>query len=442
MIATALAFAAAAALVLLAGGLPWRLPWLAAPGARTPRAFAAGALALHVLLGAMTMARLPWSALGVTLVVLSVWLALGAAVRFETVVFPRPRLAAGVALAIVVAALLAVAVWRGRATTPDFVYHWGFKAERFLLDGGFDPDFFAGPSLWRTHPDYPTLVPKLYALPGLLAGGFDPRAALLWTPAWLALLALAAQRALARAGADGFATAAGAALVATVPAAFALGDLALGAADWLPALALVLALPALTAARPIAADTAELAAAAGLAAAAKIEGLPLAAILVLLHVARAGRWESPRSRLGRLLPAALPALAAAVAWFAIASRHHLFLASNTGAWDWSRGRELWPAFFQVLARPPWHGAPYLLAALPLLVARRDTRRGALAIALQLGVYLAIYYTGPLDTRFYVLSSLPRLLLHLIPALIVLATLAWSTPRDLERAPGSGRIAVA
>ena len=73
------------------------------------------------------------------------------------------------------------------AHTPDFVYHWGLKAARWVVAGGIDEGFLSRPGAWRMHPDYPQLVTELSALPGLLSGAFDERAALLQAAAvaWL-----------------------------------------------------------------------------------------------------------------------------------------------------------------------------------------------------------------------------------------------------------------
>lgn len=77
----------------------------------------------------------------------------------------------------------------------------------------------------------------------------------------------------------------------------------------------------------------------------------------------------------------------------------------------------------------WHGLPWLLPVLlPLLALRRATRPLGLVAGGQALVYLSIYLTSGLEARFYVLSSLPRLLFHLMPAALVgLALLLFADP---------------
>jgi len=63
-------------------------------------------------------------------------------------------------------------------------------------------------------------------------------------------------------------------------------------------------------------------------------------------------------------------------------------------------------------------------AKPLLFLRRDTRLAGTVVALQLAGYLLRYFTASFDFRFSVLSSFPRLIFHVLPAVaIALAAVA-------------------
>jgi hypothetical protein len=82
-----------------------------------------------------------------------------------------------------------------------------------------------------------------------------------------------------------------------------------------------------------------------------------------------------------------------------------------------------------MLRPEWHFASLVLLLLPLLFVRRETRLVGAVIALQLAGYLLRYFTASFDFRFSVLSSFPRLIIHVLPALVVaLAAVAAAWPK--------------
>ena len=348
----------------------------------------------------------------------------------------------GLALAAAAVAAFAWAVTTRRVAIPDFVYHWGLKGERYHRAGGIDFAFLADPLPLTEHPDYPNLLPSLYAATAHLRGFFDEISMLLWSVLFLLLLALFARNALARGGARGGWLEAGAALVVLVTGMFAVGyDLA-GGGDLVIALALLAALPALLEPGERVNDhrlgDLRVAVAAALAAATKIEGVVLAAVLLAarLWAARGGEPGS-RGRSGRwlrrlpwlLVPPALVILP----WLAAAIHYRLFGEANPGGPDMARLAALVPATFEALATREWHGFAWLMLLLPWPLAVRRTRTAAAALAVQGGFYLAVYLGAPVDTRFYVLSSLPRLLVHLLPALLVLLVLltAPAAPRRRE-----------
>jgi hypothetical protein len=251
----------------------------------------------------------------------------------------------------------------------------------------------------------------------------------------------------------------GVAAVAAASAMFGIGYRLAGGGDWNLAVALAVALPPLVA--PAAreggggsrgaalADDLRLGFAAAFAAGAKLEGLPLAAIVIGLWLARA-IGERVRARrmdrrrlagplLAAVLPAALPAVLVAAPWLAAVHRYGLLSPSHPGALDPARTAAVLPAVAEALGAREWHGFGWLLVALvpALLVARRGRWIG-LACALQLAFYLWVYLASPLEPRFYVLSSLPRLLFHLVPAALIGAVAAlgygWSGKLPVSASP--------
>ena len=84
---------------------------------------------------------------------------------------------------------------------------------------------------------------------------------------------------------------------------------------------------------------------------------------------------------------------------------------------------------EAFASPEWAGLPWLLLLVPALLALRRTRAAAAVLLLQGGFYAWVFLTSPVDTRFLVLSSLPRLLFHLVPPLLVLLAVALFAERE-------------
>ncbi len=434
--------------------------------ARAAPAIVAGALAFYLALSLLTWLGVPWTrwtlagALAI-LFALARWAsakrgdsrgtARGEAGEAETAKLGWGDAAAG---ALVVAfALFAVTLW---VTTPDFVYHWGFKAERFALAGAIDLRFLARP--WNggpgIHPDYPNLLPSLDAATAIFAGRFDPGALMLWSAVWFTAILAALRDALRAAGVERWTAQAAIAAVAAVMATFALGNSLAGGADWLLALALAVAVPALCGAADDAADL-QVGIAAAFAAASKIEGVPLAVFLVAVHLARrslpmlpmqptpaalAGGGAAaltPRA-LGRAaLVSGLPPAAAIVPWAIEAARHGLFQAGNSGPFDWARRGEIWRGVRDVASSAPLHGLPWGLALLPLLALSRRTRPLAAVVAAQALFFAWAYLASSIDPWLYVLSNGSRLAFQLLPAVLVGAVLATEPAIELS-APTAAR----
>jgi hypothetical protein len=427
-----------AALLVLLGT---RLPGLSAPSDGSLHRLVTGALAgmvlFHLLATLLDLTGLGWSAakLGIGLAIL-----LGLSFRFgpRTPAVERRRLPSDLGwgdetalLAIVVFALLALTLW---VTTPDFILHWGLKGHRYFLARGVDYAYLARSWGWAIHPDYPQLLPELYAASALAAGRFDPSALMLWSVFFFALL-LAAAREVLR-GAEPFVRQAGMALLAVVLAAFALRHQMAGGADWMPALALVAAIPAFSR-PPDAAGDLQIGVAAAFASASKVEGVMLAGLLILAQLARrpaAGRWIGAAGRLLRL--GTLPALVV-LPWWLQVRRYHLFTVLSAGGLTWGRAKVVGPAVLDALNSPGWHGFAWALLLLPLLALRRATRPLAFVAGGQLAFYLWIYLVAAFDTGYYVAMSFPRLLFHLVPAALVGTLLGIFTRPPARSASTSG-----
>ncbi len=359
----------------------------------------------------------------------------------------RPRPGDLAALAIV--GLYAALAWTRWIAIPDFVYHWGVKGVRFHLARGIDWAFLSDPLRLAQHPDYPNLLPDLYAAAAALAGGFDERAQMLWSALFLAALPAAAHETWRRLGTAPAARGIGVVAVTAAAAMFGIGYRLAGGGELAIAAALAVALPVLAAPSREpgegAADALRLGFAAAFAAGAKLEGLALAAILIGLWLLRAlvDRAGGPRARLSRegfarllgplAAAAALPAALVVAPWLAAVHRHGLLSPSHPGALDPARAAVVLRAVAEAFGTREWHGFGWLLAALvPALLFARRSRWIGLACALQLGFYLWVYLASPLEPRFYVLSSLPRLLFHLVPSALIGAVALLGYPASGKR----------
>jgi hypothetical protein len=250
----------------------------------------AGWVGLHLLLTALGLAGLPWR-LPVVLAALAAAVAL--AWRWLPAPDGRTRLPSdlgwGEALALASLAVFTACALSGWIATPDFIYHWGIKGHRFYLSGGVDYRYLGASWNWVIHPDYPNLLPGLFAVTALAAGRFDEPAMMLWSAVAFALLLAAVREALRRAGTRRFVAQAALAGLAMALGAYGIGGLSAGGADWLIALALAAAMPPLLSPADLR-GAAQIGLAAAFAASSKVEGLPLGVILIGIYTVQL--WQA------------------------------------------------------------------------------------------------------------------------------------------------------
>jgi len=394
-----------------------------------------GAVVLHILLTLLDFARIPWHPLLLLLLGLALYVLAG---RFLPRGPERPGLPSdlgwgdGIALfALAVFLLIALTGW---ITFNDFIFHWGIKGERFHAARGTDYAYLARGWNWVLHPDYPNLLPEIYAVTALLTGRFEMPAMMLQAGAFFALLLAAAREGLRQGGADRFTRQTGLALIALAIGAFGIGYMTAGGADWLLALALTAAVPPLLRPPDRVGDF-QIGVIAAFAAAAKVEGVPLAAFLVLVQWARRFLGNTPGERRPALreavhaaLRTGLPAAAVVLPWLGRTIHHHLFLALNSGPFTLSRAPGILAAVLEALQTAAWHGFLWAMFLPPLLLLNRRARPFAIVTTLQLLFYFYVYFTSASadQIRVFVLSNFARLGFQVIPAILVTVLVAWGS----------------
>lgn len=347
----------------------------------------------------------------------------------------------GDALAVLALLALGGSISLFWSTNPDFVYHWGVKGHRFFLAQGVDMDYLSRPWNVFSHPDYPLLLPGLFAATASVIGSFHEAPMLLWTVACVAALVAAARGTLRLAGASTFTVQGTTAAVALILAFFGIAHESGGSPDTWIALSLVLAAPALL--RPGLSEgrspdgratAALVAVAAALAATAKLEGAPLAVLMVGVYGWKEGLWRTLAGWKRWALVAAVPALLAGP-WVVEARILGLSERVNAGPFDSGHAGEIFSALGRALLHPHWNGAAVVLlvAAFACLGSRRLRPWVAVGL-LQLAVYVLFYFTDLIDPGHHVSLSFPRVLVHFVPAWALAAGLAldsFSPARDLS-----------
>ncbi len=398
----------------------------------------AGSVLLHLVLTLLHLIGIPWS--------LPLLAVAGALIAFAAHRFlPKgdgTRLPSNVSgwgwgdgLALFALAAFTVFALTGWIAMPDFLYHWGFKGQRFYLAHGVDTLFLTRSWNWMIHPDYPHLVPETFAVTAMLAGSFDVPAMMLETAVLFALILAAVREGLRQGEVDRFTQQASLAFVSLIIAAFGIGYIMAGAADWNLSLVLAAALPPLLRPPDRAGDF-QIGLIAAFAAASKVEGVPLAGFLVIVQIVRRIQSERRLDLGGALRTGLLPALVI-LPWLIQALRLHLFQEFNSGAFDPARAGVIFRAVAEMLWLPAWHGLLPAMFLAPLLLLCRRTRAFAAVATLELLFYFYAYFTsGVGDVRYFVFSNFPRLGFQLIPACLAAALVALAKGKRPAGSPGS------
>ncbi|HEY2796795.1 MAG TPA: hypothetical protein VGK26_02795 [Thermoanaerobaculia bacterium] len=397
-----------------------RIPSLA----RAVLAGAAGAVLVSFTMTVFALLGIPWSLPAILAVaaVLS-FLLRRAALGGGVAAAPSARggwLASALSAVSVSAAFLATAA--GSASSPDLIFFWGPKAQRFALSRTVDAAYLGDPSLAYMHAYYPPLVTNLYALASMAAGRMSWTAATLLFPLLLAALA-AALPGLLRMGVPAARAAAAAALAVGAIAVIGMEADIAGNGE-MPLLLFEATGVGLLLSPLAAAAGGQLLAGLMLAGAvtAKIEGLPLAlgAIAVWLWMRRASRpWGAGLRLLG-------PTLLSLGAWFAFGAARHLFLGYEGEGRFLDFHPEYAGVMFRALARAlatTAYGLPYLVPFLCLLAAARRIDAsaaiplGGMAALVAFGVF--VYLDRPSDPTPWIAWSAPRVFSP-VPMLLALA----------------------
>jgi len=386
----------------------WRIPFLEKLDrwAQYAIAFAGGCVIAAVMMFVFSLVHIAWTR-GTLLIPLVLFAVLRRGRGFAS---PEKSGSSAAALQTVFW-LTVIGVLTARETCGDLLYFWGPKGQAFYTAEGIDTKFLSFQHYSLMHPDYPPLLPLVYAWGAAMAHRFSWWGALFLTP--IALLAtLLAFRGITRN------TRYTALLAALLGFGFAKGMVA-GAGEPLLLLFETIALALLTFHGDD--DGALLLAAIALAGAAwvKVEGAAFVAVVVFAYAVT-------RRRIVRPLLVAAPAAVLFLAWLLFAKHYHLI--DQYGRAGQTAHFELLGGVLRDTAKTASYGTFYLpwlsvLAPLPFL---RNFRRAALPLLTAGGLFAAVlfFYLHQPDPGFWIASSAERVLLSPLMALLV-ATAAAS-----------------
>lgn len=409
------------------------------PPIRAALVTCSGVIVMHALLQALSAFGVRWASCWILLPAVA---ALGLASLRRTA-GPTDRVAPGWGDAFCAAALAIVGVFAAKLwiTTADFVYHWGVKGRKFFLASGIDYEYLSRPWNVLAVPWYPTTLSELYAASALISREWSAGEMMMWSVLWIVLIAAAARGTLQRSGVFAADMQWGMALLGGSMGTLAIALRLAGGADWMIALAVLLGVSPYLEHESATAisnrnDLLCVAVAAAFAAASKVEGTVLGAILIAAKVTH----DSLRDR--RVAIKGLVAIAfpfATVVGINVAQNGRLGLrlpAVNLPSLE--RVAEIAPATTAALADRPLYGLPLLaLAAIPLLLSKRG-RWAAGIVLLQLSSYFFVYAVSSGSLHFYIATTLHRLLVHVIPAVIVILLVVTCAPsRQESRAESAG-----
>jgi Dolichyl-phosphate-mannose-protein mannosyltransferase len=386
-------------------------------------AFGAGATALTLAMLLLTAAGVPWTLFRIAIAMSPLLLLAPLARSGKAARIPRidRRAIPGLITILLAVLVLTYAAGTARATSTDLLYFWGTKGEVFAAAHRIDATFLADPDHFPLHPDYPPLLPCLYAWGAMASGRFPWGAAVLTAPV-LFILTLATFWGYARRRlGDARAALSGGFLGALMGFGFIASSVA-GNAE--PALILfeTLALAILVFGDRSRRD--DLAASIALAgcALAKFEG----AVFVLAAVGASVIFEREKPDRGKALPRllVLPALALG-SWLAFCARHGL-LDNYKGGLHGTFTLVNLSKVAAGVAKSASYGVGFLpWIALALLWAVSGPRRESLAPAAVAAAFtlvnVSFYLHGTQDPTDWIAWSARRILLTPLLCLVFAAS---------------------
>jgi hypothetical protein len=389
----------------VAGLMTWRIESVRRMdlGGRIAIAGAAGAVAMGAAMFVLSAIGVPWTR-ATLFIVLAILGAAGFTHAKPARTSRNRAVSAAIAVWIILAAYGAI---DARESSGDLHYFWGPKAVRFYGAKRIDADFLRDRVFYSMHPDYPPLVPLLYAWSAVIAQRFSWWAALATAP----LLLLGTGAVVRSSSGDDL----GALLVvATLGQAMALGYAA-GAADPLLVFFETIALAALVFIDEPRDQS--ILAAIGLAGAAwtKIEGTTFViAVVVALLLARR-EWK-------RTALIAAPAAALIAAWTIF-----IGVEGITDMYAAAGRYPIYPHTLPATLRLMLSAASYNVAWIPwlaplALIVIGDVRRAAVPLLVcVLTIGAAIYfYLHAADATWWIASSAHRVLMTPLVALDIAA----------------------
>lgn len=411
------------AALLIAAGIPLAL----ALPARTRQwhgllaeAYLLGAGAATLVLFALSGAGIRWSRMslgcGVALVALT---ATGIAWRNG---FRRPeRLTFGVANVVdVLTAALAGGHFLLSTVAPpiesDYLLLWGVKARMFLARGGIDWSYLEAPLNITSHPDYPLHVPLLYDVYAIVHGS--------WPEAWIGiatfLFGLAGLLALRALLADEMRRLPRALVTLVVMPLMFSPFIGIAEGPFIAYATIGVLYVRRGVMHAFRGDVLMGAVFLGLAAWTKNEGLTLIVAAAIGTIA-ARQW--------RMLPALLPAIAINIPWLIVHRVRGLRVdLAEGGALERLTARVSDPLPILRALMDQSGVSPYFVAgvvvALAIGVRRLVAQERFLAVttALQLMVYIGVYFMTPRELGWHIETSWERVLRQIMPLVVLVAML--------------------
>ena len=409
------------ALLLVAVGAPIALAlparsrqWYGLAG----EAYLLGAGAATLLLFSLSGLGIPWTraSLAITLGALAL-IAAGLATRRGPVSLMTSKPGIANAIDVLTAALTGGHFLLATVAAPienDYLLIWGVKARMFFATRGVDWAYLESPLNVPSHPDYPLHVPLLYDVQALVNGSW-PEATAGFATFACGLAALVAVRGLL---ADEMSKLARA--LTTLILMPLLFSPYIGIAEG-PLIAYA-TVGVLYVRRGVARDShAEVVKGAvflGLAAWTKNEGLSLIVVVAFALVV---------ARKLRLLPALIPAGAIGLPWLVVHRMHGLTVdlaEGGAGERMLARLADPIPILSSLLGRTGmpllfWSGI-VLAVAIGFRKLAKEERFLAVATALQLLVYVAVYFMTPRDLSWHIETSWDRVLRQIMPLVTLTA----------------------